>query len=153
MKKKIVVVGAGAVGGYTGGRLAQAGEAYAQVDRDGRPYQSLPQPLDTRQKPPIPDSRFPIDLPAEPFDLAHFVPPAQRTGDLVHRFYQERLQINAGKMDKFIAWSNAGGLVMSYYDGRDLPEGKLAGEFTLADNFFHAAFGGSFLNHFWLYIQ
>lgn len=130
--------------------LAQAGEAYAQVDRDGRPYQSLPQPLDTRQKPPIPDSRFPIDLPAEPFDLAHFVPPAQRTGDLVHRFYQERLQINAGKMDKFIAWSNAGGLVMSYYDGRDLPEGKLAGEFTLADNFFHAAFGGSFLNHFWL---
>jgi phospholipase C len=27
---------------------------------------------------------------------------------------------------------------------------KLAKEFTLADLFFHAAFGGSFLNHFWL---
>src|SRR5947209_10014813 len=28
--------------------------------------------------------------------------------------------------------------------------GRLAQRFTLADNFFHAAFGGSFLNHFWL---
>ena len=26
----------------------------------------------------------------------------------------------------------------------------MARQYTLADNFFHAAFGGSFLNHFWL---
>ena len=38
---------------------------------------------------------------------------------------------------------------MSYYDATNLPEGQLAQEYTLADNFFHAAFGGSFLNHFW----
>jgi phospholipase C len=130
--------------------LAQADDAYAQVDRDGKPYLHLPQPLDTRNKPPVPDTRFPADLTVAPFDLARFVPHAQRTGDLVYRFYQEKQQIDDGKMDKFIAWSDAGGLVMSYYDGRDLPEGRLAREFTLADNFFHAAFGGSFLNHFWL---
>jgi len=28
-----------------------------------------------------------------------------------------------------------------------MPEGLLAQKYTLADNFFHAAFGGSFLNH------
>jgi acid phosphatase len=31
-----------------------------------------------------------------------------------------------------------------------MPEGQLAREFTLCDNFFHAAFGGSFLNHIFL---
>ena len=39
---------------------------------------------------------------------------------------------------------------MSYYDASDLPEGKLAKQYTLCDHFFHAAFGGSFLNHIWL---
>jgi phospholipase C len=31
-----------------------------------------------------------------------------------------------------------------------MPEGLLAQQYTMADNFFHAAFGGSFLNHQWL---
>src|SRR3989449_10413137 len=39
---------------------------------------------------------------------------------------------------------------MTYYDATHWPMGRLAQQFTLADNFFHAAFGGSFLNHFWL---
>src|SRR5438552_16740436 len=39
---------------------------------------------------------------------------------------------------------------MSYYDETNMPLGKLAQEFVLADNFFHAAFGGSSLNHLWL---
>ena len=73
--------------------------------------------------------------------------PNQLTGDLVHRYYQEQYQIDGGKMDKFVAWSDAAGLVMSYYDASDMPEGKLAQQFTMLDNFFHAAFGGSFLNH------
>jgi acid phosphatase len=50
-------------------------------------------------------------------------------------------------MDKFVAWSDAAGLVMSYYDATNMPVGKLAQQFTLMDNFFHSAFGGSFLNH------
>ncbi len=53
-------------------------------------------------------------------------------------------------MDKFVAWSDAAGLVMSYYDATNMPEGKLAQQYTMDDNFFHAAFGGSFLNHFFL---
>jgi acid phosphatase len=120
---------------------ANAGAAVRQVDKDGRPYQVLPQ---------SPDRSFPADLPVAPFDLARFIPPDQRTSDLIHRFYQQQLQINGGRMDKFIAWSDAGGLVMSYYDATTLPEGRLAQQFTLADNFFHAAYGGSYLNHFWL---
>jgi len=62
-----------------------------------------------------------------------------------HRYYQEQYQIDGGKMDKFVAWSDAAGLVMSYYDATNMPEGKLAQQFTMLDNFFHAAFGGSFL--------
>ncbi len=37
------------------------------------------------------------------------------------RVYQEQLQIDGGKTDKFVAWSNAGALVMSAYDGSRMP--------------------------------
>ena len=39
---------------------------------------------------------------------------------------------------------------MGYYDGSSLPMWKWAQEYTLADNFFMGAFGGSYLNHHWL---
>src|SRR5262249_3822854 len=77
-------------------------------------------------------------------------PLSEKTGDMVHRFYQEQLQIDGGKMDKFIAWTDGAGLVMGYYDTSKLPLYKYAKEYTLADNFFHGAYGGSFLNHIWL---
>ena len=89
-------------------------------------------------------------VPLKPFDLSRFIGPEVKTGDIVHRFFTQQLQIDGGKMDKFIAWSDNGGLVMSYFDATNMPEGKLAQEFTLCDNFFQAAFGGSFLNHMWL---
>jgi len=38
---------------------------------------------------------------------------------------------------------------MSYYNDTTLPEERLAAKYTLCDNFFHSAFGGSFLNHQW----
>jgi phospholipase C len=120
--------------------------ALQQVDKNGKPYTTLPQPLNHGK----PDQRFPADLPVQPFDTAKYVPPDQMTGDLVHRYYQEQMQIDGGKMDKFVAWSDAAGLTMSYYDATNYPEGKLAQQYTLGDRFFHAAFGGSFLNHFWL---
>ncbi|HEV2909270.1 MAG TPA: alkaline phosphatase family protein [Candidatus Eremiobacteraceae bacterium] len=122
--------------------LANAGTV-AQVDKDGTPLTSAPQPIVG----PSPDSRFPATLPVAPYDINQYVPPAQTTGDLIHRFYHEQLQIDGGKMDKFVAWSDNGGLVLSYYDASSMPEGKLAHEFTMADNFFHSAFGGSFANH------
>jgi len=122
----------------------------AQTGKEGKPYATLPPSMDTRPTPPEPDARIPRDLPVAPFDLAPYVPPTSRTGNPVHRFYHQQNQINGGRMDRFVAWTNVGGLVMSHYDATDMPLGRLAREFTLADNFFHAAFGGSFLNHMWL---
>jgi len=72
------------------------------------------------------------------------------TRDLVHRFYNNQMQINGGKNDMFAAYSDAGGLSMGYYDGSKMAMWKLAQQYTLADNFFMGAFGGSFLNHQYL---
>jgi acid phosphatase len=69
------------------------------------------------------------------------------TGDLVHRYWHEQSQIDHGAMDWFVTWSDNPGLTMSYFDATNMPEGLLAQKYTMADNFFHAAFGGSFLNH------
>jgi phospholipase C len=120
-----------------------------QADRTGAPLTAAPAPLNGKDADPAFAS---LDLAQalKPFDLTKFIRPEVRTGDLVHRFYTEQLQIDGGKMDKFVAWSDNGGLVMSYFDATNMPEGKLAQEFTLCDNFFHAAFGGSFLNHIFL---
>ena len=130
--------------------IAKAGATAAQVNKEGVAYATLPQPINTTLKPPAPDARFPADLPNKPFNIDQYVPQDQKTGDLVHRYYQEQMQIDGGKMDKFAAVSDAAGLTMGYYDTSKLPLYKYAQQYTLADNFFHAAFGGSFLNHIWL---
>ena len=39
---------------------------------------------------------------------------------------------------------------MGFYDGSKTKLWDYAERYTLADHFFHAAFGGSFLNHFWM---
>jgi phospholipase C len=131
--------------------IAQAPQASTrQADLQGRVYDQLPPVLDTRQKPPARDPRFPESLPNQPFDIGQYVPANQKTGDLVHRFYQHQAQINGGRADLFAAVSDAGGLAMGYYDGSQLPLWQYAQRYTLADHFFQAAFGGSFLNHLWL---
>jgi len=130
--------------------LAAAEGAAPQVDRDENPYATLPQVVNTSAKPPAIDGRFPADLPNRPFRVEQYVALDKPTGDLVHRWYQEQEQIDGGKMDKFAAVSDAKGLVMGYYDGSALPMWQVAKDYVLADHFFHAAFGGSFLNHIWL---
>jgi phospholipase C len=130
--------------------LTNAGATVQQVDKDGRPYRTLPPSLDNRRSRSVPDPRIPADLPVAPFDLARYVPPHETAGNPLHRFYHQQYQINGGKMNGFVAWGGVGGLVMSYYDATNLPLGRLAEEYVLADNFFHAAFGGSLLNHTWL---
>lgn len=130
--------------------LANDAGTVPQVDKNGQPYTVLPQPINTNLKPPAPDPRFPANLPVQPYDAAKYVPADMDTGDLVHRFYQEQQQIDGGKMDRFVAMSDASSLAMSYYDATNMPEGKLAQQYVMDDNFFHAAFGGSFLNHFYL---
>jgi len=72
------------------------------------------------------------------------------TRDLVHRFFNNQMQINGGLNDKFAAYTDAGGITMGYYDGSSMEMWKLARQYTLADNFFMGAFGGSFLNHQYL---
>jgi len=97
-----------------------------------------------------PDPAFAAADPAsllKPYDAAKFAPAESLTGDLVHRFYTNQLQIDGGKNDKFVAWSDNGGLVMSSFDATNLPEGQLARKYVLFDHFFMGAFGGSFLNH------
>ena len=120
-----------------------------QVDRNGVPLPAAPAPLNGSGADPA-FAALDLRQALKPYDLTKFIGPEVRTGDLVHRFYTEQLQIDGGKMDKFVAWSDNGGLAMSSFDATNMPEGKLAQEFTLCDNFFHAAFGGSFLNHIYL---
>jgi acid phosphatase len=72
------------------------------------------------------------------------------TRDMYHRFFENQMQINGGKNDKFVAYADAGGIVMGYYDGSSMALYKLAQQYVLADNFFQGAFGGSFLNHQYL---
>lgn len=126
--------------------LGSPGAVTVQTDHDGKPLPALPKVLRRKE----PDDRFPAGLPNAPFAIEAFAPIGEPTGDLVHDFYQQQEQINGGRMDRFAAVSDGGGLAMGYYDGRKLEQWALAREFTLADRFFHAAFGGSFLNHFFL---
>lgn len=135
-----------------------------QVDRKGIPLDTFPIPLIEKNYTykghqitvDTIDYRF-LNLNKEhpgavPYNLNEFVSSTADTvtGDIVHRYYTELLQIDGGKMDKFVTWSDNGGLVMSYYNDTTLPEERLAKKYTLCDNFFHSAFGGSFLNHIWL---
>src|SRR5207245_1653995 len=141
----------GLYGSFSGANgLPQAGAIAPQLDKAGNPFVALPRAMDNSKTPAVVDARFPADLVNRPFDLATYAPPDQAIGNPVHRFYQEQLQIDGGKMDRFVAWTDVGGLVMGTYDARELPLGRLAAQYTLTDNFFHAAFGGSFLNHMWL---
>ena len=134
----------------------------SQVDRlTGNPYTSqLGKPFDLAYKgpslttPPQPinngsiDPNFPAGLNTlQPYNLANNITPATHTGDIVHRYWQEQSQINGGLQTQFVTWSDNPGLVMSHFDATNLPEGLLAQQYTMDDNFFHAAFGGSFLNH------
>ncbi len=152
----------GSIPGVNG--LAQAKpENYTQTTQTGTVLAALPQPT-TSGIPGMsagPDARFAATMPNAPYDLLPNVPFASLQGDMVHRFYTEQYQINdpdgryrlnpknAGgtALSKFSAWSDNPGLVLTHYDAQNLGEGLLSKQFTICDNNFHSAFGGSFLNH------
>ncbi|HZV13505.1 MAG TPA: alkaline phosphatase family protein [Candidatus Kapabacteria bacterium] len=121
-----------------------------QVDLRGIPYKILPQPWNTTANPPGPDPRFPADLANKPFNLDQYVSINGDIGDLLHKYYQEQMEIDHGKMDKYALEEDAKGLTMGYWHTSELPLLKYAQKYVLCDNFFHSAFGGSFLNHVWL---
>jgi acid phosphatase len=81
--------------------------------------------------------------------------PGGCTRDIVHRFYHEIFQLNGGQQNRYVLGSDAAGLVMGVYDTTALPvyrylHGPGHPKYAILDNFFQAAFGGSFLNHQWL---
>ena len=138
---------------------------YQQRDRDGSLLATLPpawggvlqvgpQSVDGVTYPNA--VQFQENLPNAPFALkgpnAEDLPLSLVTRDLWHVFYQNQMQINGGKNDGFVAWADAGGLVMGHYaqSRYSLRLWDVAKEFVLCDNFFQGAFGGSFLNHQYL---
>jgi acid phosphatase len=94
----------------------------------------------------LPNKPFQIDDANSPISM----PQSVISRDLVHRFYNNQMQINGGANDKFAAYSDAGGLTMGYYDGSKMKMWDIAKQYALADNLFIGAFGGSFLTHQYL---
>jgi acid phosphatase len=130
--------------------IQDSGFASIQLSAEGRHFATLPAVINNLSSSNRIDSRFATGMPNGPFRADRYVGLKERTSDPVHRFYQEQEQIDGGKMDRFVALSDTGALPMGYIDGGPLPLFRLAREYTLADRFFPAVFGGAFLNHFWL---
>ncbi|MBI2747324.1 MAG: acid phosphatase [Burkholderiales bacterium] len=123
-------------------------EQKTQLDHDGKPLTELI----TFGSNGKPDERFPR-MPNAPFRID--APPVNRPPTTivpspVHNFYHNQEQINGGKNNLFAAMSNVGGWTMGHYDGSQFKMWQWAKDYTLADNFFMGAFGGSYLNHQYL---
>ena len=100
---------------------------YRQRDRDGGLLATLP-PIWSGLVPHpqvVDGQHFHIDehaitgLPNQPFALrtpqGAPLPHGVVTRDLIHRFYENQLQINGGRNDGFVAWGNTGAMVMGHY--------------------------------------
>ncbi|WP_087690126.1 MULTISPECIES: acid phosphatase [unclassified Pandoraea] len=136
--------------------------AYTQLERDGKtPMPMLPPFFDglVPKAQTIGGKKYHItekDIPRQPnapFMLkdaeGKLLPESVITRDLWHLFWQNQMQIADGTNNQFAAWADSGGLVMGYYGetAKTLNMYKIAQQYTMCDNFFMAAFGGSFLNH------
>lgn len=124
------------------GHAQAKAENITQVDADGKPYTYLPAIPKT--------SAFPTNLPNGFFNIDQYVPSDQEIPDVLHRYYQEQMQIDSGRMDKFALYNSSKGLTMGYYKTSMLPLYSFAKKYTLCDHFFHSGFGCSFFNHVWL---
>jgi phospholipase C len=130
--------------------IAQASaEQKTQIDHDGRPLPTLPPVFEQGKA----SDKYPQGLPNGPFRI-DAAPVDRRMEDVlpspIHNYYQNREQINGGLNNRFVAMSTAGAWVMGHFDGSKMRLWKWAQQYTLADHFFMAAFGGSYLNHQWL---
>jgi phospholipase C len=129
--------------------LNAPGAIVPQTDLDGNVLPLLP-PVTATGPASDMDSRFPETLDNAPFDIEAYVPMDEIVPSPVHRFYQHQLQVNGGRMDRYVANSDSGALTMGYHQTSQLPLYSWASDYTICDNFFTAAWGGSMLNHLWL---
>ncbi|WNO52410.1 acid phosphatase [Stakelama saccharophila] len=139
-------------------------ERWLQRDRDGRVLDTLPpiwgglvpnKQVARHREYQIGEDAFPA-LDNAPFALrtpeGDPLPQGLVTRDLIHAFYNNQLQINGGRNDGFVAWGDSGALTMGHYgdNNTNMRLWRIARDYTLCDNFFMGAFGGSFLNHQYL---
>ena len=148
--------------GIPGVNPTAVGTVQPQKDYDGSVLPTLPpvwggvaaggQPvvMTQAQSAGMPNKPFRIDDPAGLNGTGIVMAQSIATRDLVHRYYNNIMQIAGGNNDRFAAYSDAGALSMGYYDGSKMKLWQLAKQYTLADNFFMGAFGGSYLNHQYL---
>jgi acid phosphatase len=146
----------GSFPGVNGLKKADA-NSVTQLDRDGSKLKELPPiwnglttagttpAITEAQTAHLPNRLFAIDG-SRGFNL----PMKVITRSPWHVFYQNQMQIDGGKNDRFVAWGDSGALVMGHYDGARMKMWNIAKKYALADNFFMGAFGGSYLNHLWL---
>jgi acid phosphatase len=158
----------------TNGLANASPAAITQLDRDGKPMHGLPAiwggtGFKVLQGAPVAPTGLTQGQSAtflnsfnHPYDVAALYQTGAATDsdplrytnrDLWHRFYENQMQINGGANNMFAAWADSGGMTMGYFTPApetDLPLWNWARQYVLADNFFQGAFGGSFLNHFFL---
>src|SRR5436305_8487895 len=110
--------------GIPGVNPSAVGAYVPQVDRDGSPLATLPptwggliarnQPLAIAeaQTAALPNRPFLLNGPNALAGSGVVVPVEVMTRNLVHRYYNNVMQIDGGSNDGFAAWSDAGGLTM-----------------------------------------
>lgn len=142
------------------------GTPVPQLDADGVPLTAMDMPYDSAGR-PFTSTRWSGTMPVIFYNLgaldggANPYTDSSKTADVTHRFYHHQRQINGGKNDRFLFWSdldptkpsgrqNMNSLTLSGADASNFPVGKLAREYAMCDNCFQSAYGGSFLNHQWL---
>ena len=133
-----------------------------QKDRDGTVLDKLPQTwngVTAAGNPQTVTQAQSDNLPNAPFAIESAFTPASGvtltttdvTRDLAHRFFENAMEINGGTNDMYAAWLDAGGLTMGHWTSyKHSALWDLAQHYVLADRFFQAAYGGSFLNHQYL---
>src|SRR5438094_1538335 len=157
-------------------QIGQAGVPYHCLLQDDVNLTSPPLPADCTDS--TTGTTFVSHFPNAPFTIDDFIKPTDTTcpppgvfaangvpkgsglpggctRDLVHRFYQEQYQLNAGLQNHYVTGSDAIGLTMGLYKTQDLPIYQYLHQpghpqYAISDKFFQAAFGGSFLNHQWV---
>jgi phospholipase C len=158
-------------------QVGQGGVAYTCLLQNDVNLTSPPQPADCADATTA--RSFVSHFPNAPFQIDAYIPsgaqtcpqpgifaphgltpspanlPGGCTEDVVHRFYQEQYQLDGGSQDRYTTGSDAVGLTLGHVDTRALPIYAYLHQdnhpaYAIADNFFQAAFGGSFLNHQWL---